>query len=202
MNRVNTGTFLSARAISRVAMLSVIGFLLMLIEVPILFIAPEFIKMDISELPTLLGAFTMGPIYGVLICGLKNILHIVIRGTTTGGVGELSNFIIGSVFAFVSASIYRKNKTYKRAIIGLTSGVLIMTALSMVSNYYVIFPLYAKIIPMEAIIGMGSAVSEKVTDLWSFMVYCILPFNLLKGLITSALMMLVYKKLSPIFKLG
>ena len=86
--------------------------------------------------------------------------------------------------------------------LGLTSGVLIMTALSMVSNYYVIFPLYAKIIPMEAIIGMGRAVSEKVTDLWSFMVYCILPFNLLKGLITSALMMLVYKKLSPIFKLG
>ncbi len=201
MNRVNTGTRLSARAISRVAMLSVIGFLLMLIEVPILFLAPEFIKMDISELPTLLGAFTMGPIYGVLICGLKNILHIVIRGTTTGGVGELSNFIIGSIFAVVSAGIYRRNKTYKMAIFGLTFGVLAMTGLSMLSNYYVVFPLYSKFIPMDAIIGMGAAVTPKIHDLWSFMVYAILPFNLFKGFITSAIMMVVYKKVSPIFKL-
>lgn len=200
MNRVNQNSLLRARTMSRVAMLSVLGFLLMFFEVPLLFIAPEFIKMDFSEIPTLIGAFTMGPIYGVMVSALKNILNAAIKGTTTGGVGELSNFIIGSTFALVASVIYRSHKTYKGAVIGLGLGILAMTGLSLCSNYFVVFPLYGKFLSMDAIIAMGHAVTPKITDLWSFMVYSILPFNLLKGLITSFIMMLVYKRVSFLFK--
>lgn len=181
-------------------MLSVIGFVLMYFQLPLTFVAPPFMKLDISDLPVLMGAFTMGPVYGIIIAALKNLMHIIFKGTMTAGVGELSNFIISSTFAFVSSYFYRKHKTYKGAVLSLTIGVLAMTILAMMSNYFVVFPLYAKVMPMEAIIAMGSAITSKITGLFTMMLYSVLPFNLIKGFTTSAVMMLVYKKVSPLFK--
>lgn len=200
MNKVNTSTMIRTKDMTKVAMLSVIGFVLMYFQLPLTFVAPPFMKLDISDLPVLMGAFTMGPVYGIIIAGLKNLMHIIFKGTMTAGVGELSNFIISSTFALVSSYIYRKHKTYKGAVLSMTVGVLAMTILAMTSNYFVVFPLYGKVMPMEAIIAMGSAITPKITGLFTMMIYSVLPFNLIKGFTTSAVMMLVYKKISPLFK--
>ena len=200
MNKVNTSTMIRTKDMTKVAMLSVIGFVLMYFQLPLTFVAPPFMKLDISDLPVLMGAFTMGPVYGIIIAGLKNLMHIIFKGTMTAGVGELSNFIISSTFALVSSYIYRKHRTYKGAVLAMTVGVLAMTILAMASNYFVVFPLYGKVMPMEAIIAMGSAITPKITGLFTMMIYSVLPFNLIKGFTTSAVMMLVYKKISPLFK--
>lgn len=200
MNQVNLQTSLRTRTLTRVAMLSVIAAILMYFKVPLAFVAPNFMKVDISDVPILLGAFAMGPVYGILISALKNVLHLLLEGTDTGCVGELSNFIVSSTFAVVAALIYRRHRTFKGAMVALTFGVLGMTCLAIVSNYFFIFPIYSKFMPMEAIIHMGHAITAKITDLWSMMVYAVLPFNLLKGFITSAVTMLLYKKISPILK--
>lgn len=200
MNKVNSSSMIRTKDMTKVGMLSVIAFILMYFQLPITFVAPPFMKLDISDLPVLMGAFTMGPVFGIIIAALKNIMHIIFKGTMTAGIGELSNFLISSTFAFVSAYFYRKHRTYKGAIISLTLGVLAMTFLAMLSNYFVVFPLYAKVMPMDAIIEMGSAITPRITGLFSMMIYSVLPFNLIKGFTTSAVMMLVYKKISPIFK--
>lgn len=200
MNKVNSSSMLRTKDMTKVGMLSVIAFILMYFQLPITFVAPPFMKLDISDLPVLMGAFTMGPVFGIIIAALKNIMHIIFKGTMTAGIGELSNFLISSTFAFVSAYFYRKHRTYKGAILSLTLGVLAMTFLAMLSNYFVVFPLYAKVMPMDAIIEMGSAITPRITGLFSMMIYSVLPFNLIKGFTTSAVMMLVYKKISPIFK--
>lgn len=200
MNKVNTSTMIRTKDMTKVAMLSVIGFVLMYFQLPLTFVAPPFMKLDISDLPVLMGAFTMGPVYGIIIAALKNLMHIIFKGTMTAGVGELSNFIISSTFALVSSYIYRKHRSYKGAVLSMTVGVLAMTILAMISNYFVVFPLYGKVMPMEAIIAMGSAITPKITGLFTMMIYSVLPFNLIKGFTTSAVMMLVYKKISPLFK--
>lgn len=200
MNKVNTSTMIRTKDMTKVAMLSVIGFVLMYFQLPLTFVAPPFMKLDISDLPVLMGAFTMGPVYGIIIAALKNLMHIIFKGTMTAGVGELSNFIISSTFALVSSYIYRKHRTYKGAVLAMTVGVVAMTILAMASNYFVVFPLYGKVMPMEAIIAMGSAITPKITGLFTMMIYSVLPFNLIKGFTTSAVMMLVYKKISPLFK--
>ena len=200
MNKVNTSTMIRTKDMTKVAMLSVIGFVLMYFQLPLTFVAPPFMKLDISDLPVLMGAFTMGPVYGIIIAALKNLMHIIFKGTMTAGVGELSNFIISSTFVLVSSYIYRKHRTYKGAVLAMTVGVLAMTILAMASNYFVVFPLYGKVMPMDAIIAMGSAITPRIKGLFTMMIYSVLPFNLIKGFTTSAVMMLVYKKISPLFK--
>ncbi len=192
-NRIETATMV------KISVLSVIAYLLMYIDFPLAFIAPPFIKMDISDMPALIGGFAMGPVIGIWIELFKNILHILLKGTSTGGIGELSNFLIGSIYVFTAATIYKKHKTYKGAFFGLLAGIVAMTLLATLSNYFIVFPLYAKLmVPMDTIIGMGTAVSPKIKDLWTLMIYSIAPFNVLKGLLVSAVTMLLYKRVSPI----
>lgn len=200
MNRVNTGTAIKTRDMTKIGMLSVIGFILMYFQVPLAFVAPPFMQLDISDLPVLIGAFTMGPVFGIIIAAIKNILALILKGTMTGGVGELSNFIISASFAALSSCVYRKKRTYNGAILSLALGVITMTILAMASNYFVVFPLYGKVMPMDKIIAMGAAITPRITGLFSMMIYSVLPFNLIKGFTTSAVMMLVYKKVSPLFK--
>ncbi|MBU5669877.1 ECF transporter S component [Peptoniphilus sp. MSJ-1] len=200
MNRVNSSSVLRAREMTKIGMLSVIAFILMYFQFPIAFVAPSFMQIDISDLPVLIGAFTMGPVYGIIIAALKNILALIFKGTITAGVGELSNFIVSSTFAVVASVFYRRHRTYKGAMLSLVVGVIAMTTLAMFSNYFVVFPLYGKVMPMEAIIEMGRAITPRIDGLFSMMIFSVLPFNLIKGFITSAVMMLVYKKISPIFK--
>ena len=189
----------TTRNMVKIAVLGVIGMVLMFFDIPAFF-APGFLKIDLADLPALIGAFAMGPMAGVIVQLVKNLLSIFIEGTTTGGIGELSNFIVGSTFVYVAGFIYYKKKTLKTAVVGLILGVLAMTILATLSNYYVVFPLYAKIFgwPMEKIIGMGSAVNKFVIDYKSLILFAVVPFNLVKGTIVSIVTLLVYKKISPI----
>ena len=191
MNQIQrTKARYSTRNLTRLSLLSVIAFLLMYVEFPLAFIAPPFIKIDLSDMPALIGGFAMGPVAGITIELVKCIL------TTTGWVGELSNFIVGALFVGLSAKFYSRHRTYRGAVVGLLMGVIGMTLVATLSNYFVVFPLYGKIMPMEAIINMGRAVTPRVKSLWDLMVYCIVPFNLVKGLIVSAATLALYKRVS------
>lgn len=191
-----SATTYSTKNITRISLLSVIAFLLMYVEVPLTFIAPPFIKLDLSDMPALIGGFAMGPLVGASIEFIKCVLIFFVRGTTTGGVGELSNFIVGAIFVATSSVFYRGHKTYSGAVLGLFLGVMGMTAFATLSNYFVVFPLYGKIMPMDAIIEMGRAVTSRVDSLWDLMIYCIVPFNLVKGFITSIVTLVLYKRVS------
>ena len=182
------------------AMLSAVAFILMFIEFPIPMLIPAFIKMDFSDLPALLGAFALGPVYGVIISFMKNLLHIVIKGTSTACVGELSNFILGAIFSAVAGYLYKHHKSRKTAIIGAVAGAVAMGVLSVPSNYFVVYPAYVQFyhMPLEAILGMYQAILPSADSLIKCLIIFNLPFTLVKGLLGAVLCMLIYKPLSPI----
>ena len=182
------------------AMLSAVAFILMFIEFPIPMLIPAFIKMDFSDLPALLGAFALGPVYGVIISFMKNLLHIVIKGTSTACVGELSNFTLGAIFSAVAGYIYKHHKSRKTAIIGAVAGAVAMGVLSVPSNYFVVYPAYVQFyhMPLEAILGMYQAILPSADSLIKCLILFNLPFTLVKGLLDAVLCMLIYKPLSPI----
>ena len=173
------------------AMLSAVAFILMFIEFPIPMLIPSFVKMDFSDLPALLGAFALGPVYGVVISFMKNLLHIVIKGTSTACVGELCNFMLGAVFSAVAGFIYKHHKSRKTAILGALAGAAAMAVFSVPSNYFITYPL-------EAILGMYQAILPSANSLIKCLVIFNMPFTLVKGLLDAVLCMLIYKPLSPI----
>ncbi|HEY8803577.1 MAG TPA: ECF transporter S component [Clostridium sp.] len=182
----------------KISLLSVMAFLLMYIEVP-LPIFPEFLKIDISDLPALLGAFALGPIAGVVIELFKNILHGMLA-SKTAFIGELANFLVGSCLILVSGYIYKARKSKGGAIIGLLIGVVCMSIFASILNYFVILPLYEKVLgfPIVAVVGMGSKINHNIKDLNSFVIWMIIPFNFLKGIVISVMTLALYKSVSPI----
>jgi len=199
----NSKKKLSTRMIAQIGMLAAIAFVLMLFEIPLPF-APSFYEIDFSEVPVLIGCFSMGPLAGVLIELIKIILNLCINGTVTAGVGELANFVIGCALVLPAAFIYKRKKTKKGAIIGLVTGTLFMTISGCFINAYVMLPTYAKAfgMPIEALVEMGSAVNASITDLLTFVMFAVVPFNLLKGVLVSIIVLLIYKKISPILKMN
>lgn len=197
-----TGNRSKLRTMVQIAMLSAVSTVLMMFEFPIPFLAPPFIKMDFSEIPVLVGTFAMGPLAGVVIELLKNILHFVTYGTTTGGIGELSNFFIGCAFTVPAGIFYRKRKTRKNAVLGMATGTLLMVIMGCLSNAFVMFPLYSVVmgIPMDSFIAMGTAIHPAIDNMVTFVVLCMVPFNLVKGIIISMITLLLYKRLKVVLK--
>ena len=181
-------------------MLSAVAFILMFIEMPVPIIIPSFIKMDISDLPALLGSFALGPVYGIVISFLKNLLIMIIKGSQSAGVGELSNFILGAVFTFLAGYIYKKKKSRGRALAGAVIGALTMALVSLPSNYFVVYPAYVKFygLPMDAIIGMYQVILPAADSLLKCLVIFNIPFTFVKGMIDVILCFIIYKPLSPI----
>ena len=197
-----TGNRSKLRTMVQIAMLSAVSAVLMMFEFPIPFLAPPFIKMDFSEIPVLVGTFAMGPLAGAVIELLKNILHLVTYGTTPGGIGELSNFFIGCAFAVPAGIFYRKRKTRKSAVLGMAAGTLLMVIMGCLSNAFVMFPLYSVVmgIPMDSFIAMGTAIHPAIDNMVTFVVLCMVPFNLVKGIIISMITLLLYKRLKVVLK--
>lgn len=197
MNRTKA---LSLNNIVKVGILAALAYILMFIQIPIP-IAPPFMKIDLADVPALVGGFAMGPWYGVLIQLIKNVLNLT--KTTTYGIGELSNFIVGATFVFVATTIYKNKKTKKTAIFSLICGVIAMTAVATLSNAFVVFPTYGKVmgLDMSAFVGMTGKTNGLVKSYFSLMVLSIAPFNLIKGALASLVTDLVYKRVSPILKL-
>lgn len=194
---------MSVKMITQVGMLGAIAVVLMLFEIPLPF-APSFYEIDFSEVPVLVGAFAMGPMAGVFIEFVKILLNLLINGTKTAGVGEFANFLIGISFCLPASWIYRKMHSKKGAIIGLASGTIVMTIVGCFLNAYLLLPTYAKAfeMPIDALVGMGTSINANITDLFTFVVFAVVPFNLLKGVLVSLIVVLIYKKISPILKHG
>lgn len=190
------------RIMTQVAMLAAISIVLMLVSFPLPFLAPPFYKLDFSEIPVLVGAFTMGPLAGVAIEFIKILLNLVINGTTTAGIGELANFIMGCSFIIPAAMIYKMNKTRKHAVIGMVAGTVLLVVVSCLVNAFILLPAYSAGlgIPMDTLVGMGTAINPAITNVTMFAILAVAPFNLLKGIVVSIVTFLIYKKLSVIIK--
>ncbi len=186
----------------RVAMLSAVATILMLFEFPLPFLAPPFYEIDLSEVPVFIGAFAMGPLAGITIEGVKILINLIINGTITAGVGEAANFVMGVVFVLPGALIYKSRKTKADAVLGLTIGSVVMVVASCFINAYIMLPVYASAfkMPIDVIVGMGTKIWPAVDTMFEFVLLCVAPFNLLKGIVVSVVTILIYKPVSPLLK--
>ena len=184
-----------------VAILSGLAGVLMLIEFP-LPIAPPFYKVDLSDVAALIGGFGFGPLAGLLICLLKVLISILLNGTTTAFVGELASFLMDGTFVFVTSLVYKEAKSKKRIIVSLIVGVLSLTLMGAIANYYLMIPAYVKFMnfPLDSIIKMGSAINSRVNSLESLILLCTVPFNLVKGLIICTITYVLNDRISPLLK--
>ncbi len=198
-----TGKIFTTRKMAMVGMFSAIAAILMLIEIP-LFFAPGFYKLDFSELPILVGTFAFGPAAGVMMEFIKILLKLVIKGTSTAFVGELANFAVGCSFVLTASVIYEFKKTKKNAIFSCIGGTLVLTIFGTAFNALYLLPAFAKLygMPLEAILAMGAEVNPLCNpeSIVSFVIVCVAPLNLIKGVLNSVVVLLVYKPLSPVIK--
>lgn len=202
-NTKRTSSKVKVRTIAQIGMLAAIATILMLFEIPLPF-APSFYELDFSEVPVLVGCFAMGPLAGAAVELIKILMNLIINGTITGGVGEAANFIIGCAFCVPAGIIYRRMRSKKGALIGMVTGTAMMTVLGCLINAYVLLPLYSKLmeLPIDALVGMGSKVNPAITSLNTLVLFAVAPFNLLKGVTVSVIVLIIYKKISPIFKIS
>lgn len=179
------------------AMLSAVATVLMYINfnVPLM---PGFIKLDLSELPALIAAFAMGPLSGVTVCLIKNLINVMV--STTGGVGELSNFILGASFVLIAGLAYKRMGGRKGALIGSLCGAAFMAIVSVFSNYYIVYPVYTVFMPMDTILDMYKAINPNVGNLWDALLWFNMPFTFIKGMLSVIITFLIYKKISPVLK--
>ena len=195
--------FSSTHFISYTAIFAAMAGVLMFIEIP-LFFAPSFYEIDLSEIPVMICTFYLGPVAGVVCELLKVIVKLVLKGTSTAFVGDFANFVVGCSFVLPASFIYHLNRSKKTAIIGLVTGTLVMTVFGSLFNAVYLLPTFAELfgMPLEAIIGMGTAVNSSINSVSTLVLFAVVPFNLLKGLIITVLTMLLYKRISPLLHKG
>ena len=169
-NTVRKPKLSSTKTIAKVGILSAIAYVLMFISVP-LPIFPSFLKIDLSDIPAIFGGMSLGPMAGLAIVIIKNFLQ-GITATTTGGVGEFANIVIGGSYVLIICFFYKKLKNTNGVIIGGLLGIVTMTIMGCIMNYYIMMPLYATVygMPLDAIIQMGTVLNPKVTDLFTFVI--------------------------------
>jgi len=186
---------MNARYLAKIGMLSAIATILMFFEVP-LPLMPAFLKLDISDLPAIIAAFLYGPLAGVLIELIKNVLHGI--NSQTMGIGEVANFLVGIAFVLPVGFLYKRIGQKNSALIGLLTGIISMVIFASLLNYFILLPMYQSVLhfPLEQIIQMGNASNPAIVDLKSFIVLAIAPFNFIKGSIISLLAWGVYSKIS------
>ena len=187
----------NVRKLTGTAMLGAVAAVLMYLEFPIP-IMPSFVKLDVSELPALLAAYAYGPLSGIAVCLIKNLIKL--PSTSTAAVGELFNFAMGALFVGVAGFVYKRHKSRKTAILGAIAGAAVMAVFSVPSNYFITYPAYVQFyhMPLEAILGMYQAILPSADSLIKCLVIFNMPFTLVKGLLDAVLCMLIYKPLSPI----
>jgi len=196
--------------VTYVAIFAALAGVLMLFEIP-LFFAPEFYKIDLSEIPVLICTFYLGPVAGVLTEMIKVLIKLLLKGTTTAFVGDFANFAVGCSFVLPASMIYHAKKNRKMALLGMLVGTLVMTIFGSLFNAVYLLPKFAAMfgIPLEAtggegisIVGMGSAVNSHITSVSTLVLFAVVPFNLIKGVVDSILTGLLYKRISPILHKG
>lgn len=194
-------TKIKTRNLVVTAMMSAVAVVIYYLDFPVP-LMPGFIKLDFSNVISLVAGFSMGPVSGVIVCFVKNLIHLVVKGFgTTMGVGDLFDFVTSATFAFTAAMIYKKNKTFKSAIIGLIVGTVAFTLISLPLNYFVTYPVYAKAFGgMEAVMGAYRAIMPDVKNLFAALCIFNVPFTLIKGILCALITVIIYKPLSPVIK--
>lgn len=192
-----------ARRVSIIGICSAIAVVLHVLDFPLLFLAPDFYKLDFSELPVLLGGFFLGPSAAVAIEGIKVLLKLLLKGTSTAFVGDFANFFVGCCLVLPATVWYHLHKNKKGAIVGLVIGTLTMTVIGTAFNAVYLLPKFAQLygIPMDVLIGMGTKIHGRIHGVFSFVALCVAPLNLIKGTLVSLLTMLLYKRVAgPLFR--
>jgi len=184
---------MSTHNLATMAILAAIAAILFMLEI-VVFPAVPFYKLDFSNLPVLLGAFAMGPFEGVLILAIKAVLGLL--HTTSGGVGELADFIVGTAMVVPAGLIYHRKKSRGGALLGMLTGTVCAVIAAIFANYFIMFPAFG--ITEEALVGMGSKMFAGVTNTWTFVFYITALFNLIKFVAISVVGYLIHKPLSPI----
>ena len=197
MNSTSTMKRFNVRKLTVTAMLSAVATVLMFFSfnVPLM---PSFIKLDLSELPALIASFSMGPVAGAVVCLVKNLVNLFF--STTGGVGELSNFLLGCCFVVPAGIVYQRKQNLAGAVIGSISGSAAMAVLSVFTHYFVVYPIYTAFLPMETIMGMYQAINPKVETLWQALLLFNMPFTFIKGLCSVVITLLIYKGIAPVLQ--
>ena len=194
---MSTVSRISVRKLVVTALLGAVATVLMFISfgLPIL---PGYLKVDFSEMPALLASFALGPVYGAAVCLIKNLVNI--SATTTGGVGELCNFLLGVLFVVPAGLIYRRHPSRKRALIGMIVGTLVMSLCSVLVNYFVVYPVYLLVMPEEAIVGMYSAIVPAADSILKGILIFNMPLTFVKGVLDAVITSILYKRLSTVMK--
>ena len=202
----NKGTerILATRKIVMIGMFSAISGILYCFDFSLPMISPPFYKLDFSELPAMIAGFAFGPVAGVLVEFIKELVKLVIKGTSTAFVGDLANFLIGCMLVLPASIIYQFKKSRHTAVLGCVVGTVIMTVFGTWFNAVYLLPAFSELfgMPMETILEMGKAIIAGVKDLTTFVIFMVAPINIIKGVGISILTMLIYKKVSPIIKYG
>lgn len=205
MTVTKRGKFFTPLNMTKIAMLSAVAFILTLDGIfrwrlPIF---PSFLAMDISDMPAVVGSMALGPFAGFWILAIRNILDVLITGSSSGGIGPVVNFITGATYILPLAFIYHRIKGIKGFLLGALAGTLISTIIALILNYFVLIPVFANLFfegNIDRIIGMGTAINENITSLFTLLAYSLLPFNLLKNLLVTISSFIVFKALSPVFE--
>lgn len=199
--RAKTG-LLSVKNVVLIGMFGALAAVVMMIEFPLPMIAPAFYELDLSEVPALVGTFAIGPAAGVMIEAVKILVKLLLKPTSTAYVGELANFCIGCTYLLPAGLLYMRNKSRKSALTGMVAGTIVMAAAGCLVNTYILLPFYSRFygMPLETLIGMGTAINPAINSVLTFVVIAVVPFNIVKGILISAVTLMIYKRISVILK--
>ena len=187
---------LTTKNVVLMGMFGALAGVLMLFEFPLPFLAPSFYGLDVSEVPVLIGTFAMGPVAGVIMEVVKILVKLVLKPTSTGFVGEFANLVISCAMVVPAGIIYKVSHTRKGAMTSRVVGPVLMAAVGVAAYALVMLPFYSNFMPMETILAAGAAINPAVGSVWTFALFCVGPFNLVKGIVVSVVTSLVYKRVS------
>ena len=194
MTQKKIKNYFSVGNLTRIAILAALASILFLVEIPVV----AFYKLDLSNLPVLLGTFSMGVIPGLVILLLKSLIGLL--HSSSVGVGELADFIMGAALIIPAGLIYHRNKTRKNAVIGMAAGTVCMVVIGILTNKFILLPFYIQFYPfvqsMDDILKMAKV--GGIDTEAKLLLLITGPFNLLKGVVLSLVTALIYKPLSPI----
>ena len=192
----------ASRRAAYVGIFSAVAAVLMYIEIP-LFFAPPFYQMDLSEVPVFICSFSLGPVAGVVCELVKILLKLVLKGTSTAFVGDFANFVVGTSFVLPATIVYHRFKTKKGALAGMAVGAGVMTVFGSMFNAIYLLPTFAELygLPLESLVAMGTAVNKAITSVSTLVLFAVVPFNLLKGVVVTILTFLLYKRIERLLKM-
>ena len=189
---------MSTKNVVLMGMFGALAGVLRIFERPLPVIAPSFYGLDLSEVPILVGTFALGPVAGAVMEIVKILVKLVLKPTSTGFVGEFANLAVGCSLILPAGILYRFNKTKKGAVLGMAAGTVMMAVVGVVINALIMIPFYSNLMPLETIIQAGAAINPAISNVWTFAIICVGPFNIIKGVTVSLITALVYKRISVI----